>query len=462
MINKTIKIYVDCPLEPTNDWKEFNSMFDKVQVDTRKAATHIITLCNIYNSYKINDGVFSADQWVKNTFNKDKLLDVLYHDMRASCPHLCSLNSASFSKELYDLYFKGDNSYKNKIEDMSGNPPMAFTEKLPIKLVKNHAYVERSDDKNSRIFKFTFPFLSLRGKKELLKNKTSGTGQLVFTSKVDKYYRYPILENIVNGTYKLCGSKIQRKEKRRITKEDRARENIYQYIVLLTYSEPKKQNNLDKKRIMGVDIGCKIPAMCAVNFNDYYQSAFGGDSIIQEVIKLQKKESKAKSNLTYNGRDGHGRKAKIGNWDDKHHKVSNKQKTVNQKIASDVVRQAIRWKCGIIHLEDLTSIKNYTSDKFLSHWNYFELQDQIINKAMENGISVKKINPYLTSQTCSVCGNTDYRNRPKEEKGQAYFKCTKCGFEANADFNAARNIATSTNYSKKKKSKKMKEAENAA
>jgi len=47
-----------------------------------------------------------------------------------------------------------------------------------------------------------------------------------------------------------------------------------------------------------------------------------------------------------------------------------------------------------------------------------------------------KISPMFTSQRCSDCGYTDSQNR----KTQAEFLCLACGFEANADFNAAMNI----------------------
>ena len=36
----------------------------------------------------------------------------------------------------------------------------------------------------------------------------------------------------------------------------------------------------------------------------------------------------------------------------------------------------------------------------------------------------------------------DKQNRPKEEKGQAFFQCMKCGFSVNADYNASVNLAT--------------------
>ena len=48
------------------------------------------------------------------------------------------------------------------------------------------------------------------------------------------------------------------------------------------------------------------------------------------------------------------------------------------------------------------------------------------------------VNPKHTSQTCPKCGHVSPKNRTE----QAKFKCTQCGYEANADVNAAQNIST--------------------
>ena len=50
---------------------------------------------------------------------------------------------------------------------------------------------------------------------------------------------------------------------------------------------------------------------------------------------------------------------------------------------------------------------------------------------------VEKVNPAYTSQRCSQCGTVDRRARAS----QAAFRCWSCGYFANADHNAARNIA---------------------
>lgn len=50
---------------------------------------------------------------------------------------------------------------------------------------------------------------------------------------------------------------------------------------------------------------------------------------------------------------------------------------------------------------------------------------------------VEKVTPANTSRRCHACGNTCKENR----ESQAIFRCTACGHTANADVNAAQNIA---------------------
>jgi transposase len=50
---------------------------------------------------------------------------------------------------------------------------------------------------------------------------------------------------------------------------------------------------------------------------------------------------------------------------------------------------------------------------------------------------VEKIGPAFTSQRCSACGHVTGENR----KSQAVFVCVACRYVANADVNAAKNIA---------------------
>jgi ribosomal protein L37AE/L43A len=58
-------------------------------------------------------------------------------------------------------------------------------------------------------------------------------------------------------------------------------------------------------------------------------------------------------------------------------------------------------------------------------------------KLDERGIRYRSVQPAYSSQQCSRCGFTISMNR----RSQAEFHCLWCGFEANADENAASNIA---------------------
>ena len=72
------------------------------------------------------------------------------------------------------------------------------------------------------------------------------------------------------------------------------------------------------------------------------------------------------------------------------------------------------------------------------------IQYRFMSDAEREGITVRYVEPAYTSQTCARCGHIDKENRQTQER----FICTKCGFELNADHNAAINIARSEDFSR--------------
>lgn len=78
---------------------------------------------------------------------------------------------------------------------------------------------------------------------------------------------------------------------------------------------------------------------------------------------------------------------------------------------------------------------NKTTRKLLKSWNLGLLHLAIEQKCEENCVHLHYVNPKYTSRTCPMCGHIDKRNREG-----TVFKCVKCGFEDNADLNAAKNI----------------------
>jgi len=80
--------------------------------------------------------------------------------------------------------------------------------------------------------------------------------------------------------------------------------------------------------------------------------------------------------------------------------------------------------------------KNVANKRKLHSWTFAQLNSFIVYKAQERGITVVKIDPRHTSQTCSRCG---YQHR-SNCRSQSLFLCRKCGYCINADLNTALNI----------------------
>jgi transposase-like protein len=73
----------------------------------------------------------------------------------------------------------------------------------------------------------------------------------------------------------------------------------------------------------------------------------------------------------------------------------------------------------------------------LSMMAYYQFKQELEVEALWNGKLLYTINPKYTSQQCLRCGHTNKLNRIT----QRMFKCIRCKFEMNADFNASANIA---------------------
>lgn len=123
------------------------------------------------------------------------------------------------------------------------------------------------------------------------------------------------------------------------------------------------------------------------------------------------------------------------------HKQSRYQMNVNHQISKAIVQKAKRTGRGIALeiLKGITRRVRVTRKQRarLHNWSFGQLASFILYKSKLVGIPVEFVDPRYTSQTCSVCGCIDKRNRPN----QTDFSCVSCGFSAPADTNAAVNIA---------------------
>ncbi len=118
----------------------------------------------------------------------------------------------------------------------------------------------------------------------------------------------------------------------------------------------------------------------------------------------------------------------------------------NHVISKRIVATAKRTGRGIA-LEELQGIRERIRARGgdarnrLSGWSFHQLRSFIDYKARLAGVPVAVVDPRNTSRTCSECGHCEKANR----KSQESFVCQHCGFSANADWNAARNIRALAN-----------------
>jgi len=166
------------------------------------------------------------------------------------------------------------------------------------------------------------------------------------------------------------------------------------------------------KREVGSDLGCDIGYKKLLAFSDGRQSS----DFVQIYEKIARKKQKSKA------------------FD---RALVERNQLINREINSldlSSVKSLI--------VEDLKNVKKRTKGRIrkqfmnkLQRWTYPKVLGKFAILCEEQGISLIKVNPAYTSQTCSGCGLVDKKSRNGE-----HFLCTGCGMAMDADLNASINI----------------------
>lgn len=268
-----------------------------------------------------------------------------------------------------------------------------------------------------------------------LKFSNGITFQIVFGNLHKSLELRHVFQNIFNETYQVQGSSIQ---------FDKSGKKI---ILNLCLAIPKRQIELDENTVVGVDLGIAIPAVCALNNNTYIKQSIGSkDDFLRVRTKIQAQKRRLQRSLKYSS-GGHGRNKKLKALDKFTKYEKNFVQTYNHMVSKNVVEFAVKNNAKYINIEDLSGY--HSNDFILRNWSFYQLQQYITYKAELYGIEVRKINPYHTSQICSCCGHWEEGQRVTQSKFICKNpECKNYGKEINADFNAARNIAMSTDFVK--------------
>lgn len=240
--------------------------------------------------------------------------------------------------------------------------------------------------------------------------------------------------------------------------EVRFNERDRRWYLYVTYDFPAKQDaKLNPDVIVGVDVGWDCPLFVALN-NGHARLGHREFGTAGARIRSLQRQTIARRRSMQNGgrigfssfsRSGHGRKRKLLPISKLHGRIDDAYSTLNHQMSADVVRFARNHGAGTIRLEDLSGLQKALTGTFIGQrWRYRQLQRDIQYKAAREGIVVEMVNPARTSQRCSECGwihaefdgkfRMEYRRRHKKA---ARFECPNCEYKADADYNAARNLA---------------------
>ena len=114
----------------------------------------------------------------------------------------------------------------------------------------------------------------------------------------------------------------------------------------------------------------------------------------------------------------------------------------NHKIACQLIALAQQYPQPVLVLENLDGLhyRKVRSERFTTMsqaWDFRQLASYIEQKAHQAGIYVVFVDPRGTSTTCPKCTHQSVGNASLDGR----FHCLKCGYFANADVVAARNLA---------------------
>jgi putative transposase len=189
--------------------------------------------------------------------------------------------------------------------------------------------------------------------------------------------------------------------------------------------EVPEENIKDIEEFIGCDFG--QADICTLSDGTNYNS--------EQLKKIRKKYAKIRASVQSKGTKGAHKLLK---------RLSGRERRFvsinNHAISKQIVAKAKAENKGIA-IEDLGNIRKTANPKSkaqkteLNRWSFYQLRQYLTYKAAFNGVKLFAVPAAYTSQTCNVCFHVGERNGKR-------FNCKNCGNVADADHNAAKNIAT--------------------
>ncbi|WP_224448279.1 RNA-guided endonuclease InsQ/TnpB family protein [Haloprofundus salilacus] len=197
--------------------------------------------------------------------------------------------------------------------------------------------------------------------------------------------------------------------------------DYFLHIGFRRHKNDAERNTAEDGTVLGVDLGIEN---LAVTSTAYF---FSGRELTHTLREFEKVRAGLQQTGTRNAhrtlKQSSGRELRY-------------VRDVLHRASNAIVAEALCYDCDVIAFEDLTHIRDRTGASWGHKWAFRTLYEQVEYKGEAEGISVKQAGSAYTSKRCAECGFTANENRPTRND----FQCVKCGSEANADYNAAKNI----------------------
>lgn len=238
-------------------------------------------------------------------------------------------------------------------------------------------------------------------------------------------------------------------------------ERSRQWHLFITYDFPAPAAaTFSPQVVVGVDLGVSCPLYVALSNGHARLGRREFASLGARIRSLQRQTIARRRAIQRGGRvrlstetarTGHGRKRKLMAIDVLDGRINRAYTTLNHQLSAAVVDFARQHGAGVIQIEDLAGLQEALRGTYIgANWRYHQLQTFLAYKADEAGIKLHKVNPRYTSRRCSKCGHIHAAfDRTMRDSGRTdgmvrRFECPApgCGFVADPDYNAARNLAT--------------------
>ncbi|WP_254823203.1 RNA-guided endonuclease InsQ/TnpB family protein [Haloglomus halophilum] len=196
-----------------------------------------------------------------------------------------------------------------------------------------------------------------------------------------------------------------------------------EFYLHLGFRRPTEATTAEDGTVLGVDFGIENIAVTST------ARFFSGRELAHEQRQFEQRRASLQQTGT---RSAHRTLQQVAGREVRRHRQR------LHEIANGIVEEALSHDCSVIAVEELTGIHDELPEATWFHrWAFRRLREYLRYKAEASDIEVVSVEPRNTSKACSDCGHVADSNRPSRD----HFRCVACGSEANADYNAAKNIA---------------------